>query len=505
MTYGQKIFRNTIFSFGNKIVTILLGFITRKVFIMFLTAELLGLNSLFGDLLGLLNLADMGLAIAVQFNLYKPLADGDNEKVGRILNASKRIYNIIGVAMIVVGAILSFFIQYLIKENPYNLSFLRLVFFLNVISNASTYFYVHKRIFIQVTENLHITNIIDSVMFTVSSILQIVVIVVWGNYVAYVIIGAAQAFLANFMHSVVCDKKYPYLKDIKGYTSDDMKPLLANIKELIPNKISSFIYSNTDSTIISAFLGLTSVALYANYYGISLQLFMMTAMIAAVMKVSFGNMLQSNGDTESQLFYLKAYQLIQFFYAAFCGVALFCLLDDFIEMWYGEKFVAPLAFVVILTLDFFIHCMYQPLSMMVEVFGEFRALKQQEMFCMVLNLLISLALIKPLGIVGPVMGTFIVDIFTTLFRMYTILYKHYRKDMKGFVGKYLLYVFMFVAEYIGTYVLCSLIPLEASWFSFIVKGVICFVITMSINIIVFYRSKEFAYLKDTMLSVVKKG
>ena len=108
MTHSQKIFRNTIFSFGNKIFTIIIGFVTRKVFIMYLSTELLGLNSLFADLLGLLNLADMGLAIAVQFNLYKPLAEGDNEKVGRILNASKRIYNVIGIGMIVAGIILHY-------------------------------------------------------------------------------------------------------------------------------------------------------------------------------------------------------------------------------------------------------------------------------------------------------------------------------------------------------------------------------------------------------------
>ena len=127
MSHTRKIFRNSISSLANKLATILLSFISRKLFLMFLTEELLGLNSLFSDLLGLLNLADMGLAIAVQYNLFKPIAEKDHEKIGRILNATNRIYNVIGSGIIVAGLILSFFIQYFIKENPYELC--RYVFF----------------------------------------------------------------------------------------------------------------------------------------------------------------------------------------------------------------------------------------------------------------------------------------------------------------------------------------------------------------------------------------
>lgn len=504
MTHSQKIFRNTLFSVGSKVLTIVIGFVTRKVFIMYLSAELLGLNSLFADLLGLLNLADMGLAIAVQFNLYKPLADGDHKKVGQILNASKHIYNVIGIGMIVVGVILSFFIQFLIKENPYDLGFLRLVFVINVLSNASTYFYVHKRIFVQVTENLHISNVIDSVMQIVCSVLKIIVVVVWGNYVAFVLIGAIQAFVSNYMHSVICDKKYPYLKEVKGYTQDDMKPLLANIKELVPNKISSFIYSNTDSTILSTFLGLTTVAIYANYNGIALQLFTMTAMIASIMKVSFGNMMQRTDAGQNQMFFLNAYQLLQFFYASFCGVSLFCLLDEFVKVWYGEEFVAPLAFVILLTLDFYVHCMYQPLSMMIEVLGEFKSLKRQEIVAMILNIVISLTLVVPFGIIGPVIGTLVVDICTTFFRIYSVLYKYYRTQLKQYVSRYIIYTLIFGIEYVVVYLVCQIIPMEASFVSLIVKGLICVIAVVPVNLIIFSKFKEFEYLKERLLGVIKK-
>lgn len=339
MSHSKKIFRNTIFSFGSRIITILLGFVTRKLFIMFLSDELLGLNSLLTDLLGLLNLADMGLGVAVMFNLYKPIAEKDEEKTGRILNAAKRIYNVVGVGMIVAGIVLSLFIQYLIKDNPYDLNFLRIVFIINVISSASTYFFVHKRLFMTACEDIHLTNIVDIIMSIAGSVLKIAAVAVFKNYYLFIIIGAVQAFASNLFVNFVCNKKYPYLKKVTGYTKSEMSALFANIRQLIPNKISSYVFSNTDNTIISAFVGLSGVALYTNYSSIVLQVFMMASMVANVFKVSFGNVLQESGDRSKHIFFLHGYQLLQFFYSSICGVAMFCLLDDFVGYLYGSEYI----------------------------------------------------------------------------------------------------------------------------------------------------------------------
>ena len=504
MTHSKKIFRNSLFSIANKLVVIVLGFLTRKAFIMYLSEELLGLNSLFGDLLGLLNLADMGLGIAVQFNLYKPIAEDDREKIGRILNAAKRIYNVVGLCMIAVGIVLSFFIQFLIRENPYPTDFLRIVFFLNILSSASSYFFVHKRLFLQASENLHLADTVDMVINLIMSVLRVLSLVLFRNYYVFVLLSVIQAFLSNAMVSVVCHKYYPYLNKVKGYTKDEIRPLFANIRQLIPNKISAYIYSNTDNTIISVALGLSGVTFYTNYNSISLQLFLLTAIIANVVRAAFGNALQEEHAKDRHIHFLKSYQQLQFFYAAFCSVSFVCVANDFVGMWYGEKFVASYAFIIVLAFDLFVHCMYQPLSMMLEVLGEFRALKWQEIFAMILNLSISVSLVFPFGVIGPVIGTLAVDLCTVCFRIYTVLYKHYREFLKDYLRQFLLYGVVFFAEFFGLFLLCAWIPLSASIFSFLLKGVICFVTTTVVNLLVFRKTEEFAFLKQRLLQLGKK-
>lgn len=505
MSHSSKIFRNSVFSIANKIVTILLAFVSRKLFIMFLSEELLGLNSLFADLLGLLNLADMGLGVAVQFDLYKPIAEKNEEKIGRILNAAKRIYNVVGIAMIASGIILSFFIQHLIKENPYSLDFLRIVFVINVISSASSYFFVHKRLYMQACEDMHITYLVDTVVNIAGSVLRLVAIAAFKNYYVFVLLSALQAVVSNFLVGYYCDKRHPYLREVKGFTKEEMTPLFRNIKELVPNKISSYVFSNTDNTIISAFIGLSSVTLFTNYTSIVLQLFTLAAMLSGVVRSSFGNVLQETSDKDRHMLFLKSYQMLQFLYSAFCGVALFCLLDDFVALWYGEKYVVSLVFVIILTLDFFLHSMYQPLSTMLEVLGEFRALKRQEIFAMIVNLVVSIGLVFPFGIIGPIFGTFVVDVFTTGFRLHTIMYKNYRPYFREYAKKYAVYTALFLVEYVSVYLLCCVLPLPRSITSFLIKGIICFVIVMGVNVVVFWKTEELSYLKDRLLRLVKRG
>ncbi len=504
MTHSNKIARNTAFTLVNKLLTIFVAFFSRKLFLVFLTEELLGLNSLFTDLLGLLNLADMGLGIAVQFELYKPIADKNYEKIGSILNATKRIYNVVGIGIIAAGAVLSLFIQHLIMDNPYPLSFLRLVFFINVVSNASTYFFVHKRLYLQASEDLHVVNTVDSLVNVGGSILRIIAIALFRNYYAFVILSALQAVVSNFLVGYYCDKRHSQIKGIRGYQKQEMKTLLGNLKELLPNKISAYVFSNTDNTILSTFLGLTSVTLFTNYNSIVLQLFSFAAMLSGVLRASFGNVFQENHDKRSQLFLVSSYQLLQFFFSSFCAVSLVCLLDDFVGLLYGEKFIVPFAFVVILTVDFFLHSMYLPLSAILEVLGEFKALKRQEIFSMIANIAVSVGLVVPFGIIGPIFGTLVVDICTTAFRLFTVVYKNYRFLFRQYFTRYLTYIVVFFAEYAGIYLLLKALPFERSIPVFLLKGVICFIVTTVVNVALFRKTEEFAYLFSKIKSMVKR-
>ena len=66
---------NLIFYF----LTLVLSFFSRKVFLDCLGADFVGLTGTLGNLLGYLNLAELGVGSAIGYLLYKPLFAQDRE------------------------------------------------------------------------------------------------------------------------------------------------------------------------------------------------------------------------------------------------------------------------------------------------------------------------------------------------------------------------------------------------------------------------------------------
>lgn len=83
---------NMLFNIGGQFLTMLLSFINRMVFIRCLSAEYLGVNGLFTDVLSILNFAELGIGTAMVFSMYEPAARDDEQKLARLMNLYKWMY-----------------------------------------------------------------------------------------------------------------------------------------------------------------------------------------------------------------------------------------------------------------------------------------------------------------------------------------------------------------------------------------------------------------------------
>ena len=114
---------NSIVALLTNICQIILGFVIRKIFIKYLGVAYLGYNSVFLNILQMLNLADMGIGVAITSFLYKPLAENDTNRVAAIVDIYKRLYYVIGVVVLAIGIIVSFFLNVLISLNGIQFSY----------------------------------------------------------------------------------------------------------------------------------------------------------------------------------------------------------------------------------------------------------------------------------------------------------------------------------------------------------------------------------------------
>ncbi len=492
--HGKKIAINSIAGIAYKIIILLMGFISRKLFIMYMGKELLGLNSLFTDLLSFLNLADLGIGVSVQFRLYKPIAEKNENKIKSIVQVAKRTFEAIGIIITFAGFILAFFLDYFIADNPYSGNFLKVVFFMNVLSISFTYFVAHKKIFLQAKEEIYIINIIDTLSQIVGTILKIFVVVILKNYYFYVAISIICVIASNICIEYICKKRYPYLDEKILIDQQEKKELFRGLKDVIPLKIGTYLYTSTDNVVISSFLGLADVAIYSNYLLITNAVMQFFYMIAEAFKVSVGNIFYEKKQSHEVQEYFNCYMLLQFFLSSFAMVSLWCLSTPFVTMFFGEEYKMSSLIVYVLIIDMFVHSMYQPLSMMFGALGKFKEDKNITLGIDVINIIVSIILVRKIGLLGPILGTLISNLLTWYFRCYQIVYKVLKMDVLKFLERIGCYAVLVIVEVFIAANLCNAIVVDNKLVNFGFRIVISLVVPNIINILCWYRTREFMFL-----------
>ena len=86
---------NMIVGLVGQLLNMLLSFGGRMVFVHYLSQEYLGVNGLFGDVLGMLNLAELGIGSAMIFSMYRPAAQNDEKQLARLMNLYRTLYRIV--------------------------------------------------------------------------------------------------------------------------------------------------------------------------------------------------------------------------------------------------------------------------------------------------------------------------------------------------------------------------------------------------------------------------
>lgn len=87
----QNAIKNISMSIFSQIIIILLGFLSRKIFIDSLGTEYLGVNGLLTNVLSMMVLIEGGIGISITYNLYKPLADNDESKIIALVQLYKKL------------------------------------------------------------------------------------------------------------------------------------------------------------------------------------------------------------------------------------------------------------------------------------------------------------------------------------------------------------------------------------------------------------------------------
>ena len=500
--------RNTTVALLSRLTAIAMGYLLRVVFTHTLSESYVGVNGLFTDIIQVLSLSEMGIGTAITFALYRPIAEGDIEKQKSLMQLFKKFYNAVAVIVAVAGCALIPFMDVFIKDYE-NVDHLTLIYVLYLINTICSYLLIYKKTLMDAHQLLYIGTFYQTMSWVIQDVLQIIVLVWNHDFIMFLLINIATTVLCNVAISIQANKLYPYLKDKKAspLPDEERKNIFSNIKAMLMHKVGTVIVNNTDNLLLSAFVGLASVGSYSNYYLVIGSIRQMLNQVYQGITASVGNL----GVTEDEGHIREVFEAVFFIGQWMYGFAFICLyelLNPFIEISFGKQYVFPEVIVFVLCLNFFMNGMRNATLTFRDSMGLFWYDRHKAIVEAVLNLIISLLLVRSLGVVGVFMGTLLSMALTSLWVEPYVLYKHgFHKSCISYFIRYFVYITVIGIGWYATDLLCRglvAVGIVSPWPTLILRLVICIVIPNLWFLIVYGRTNEFRFLLGKADSLLKK-
>lgn len=500
MSRINNVTKNLKYAIVGQILGVLISFISRMVFIRTLGAEYLGLNGLFTNILSILSLAELGIGPAMIYSMYKPLAEKNEEKIKSLMHLYKRSYITVGVIILVIGTLITPFINYFIKEMP-DIENIKIIYIMFVFNSSISYFFSYKRSLIIADQKRYIATLYRYGFYFILNVLQIVLLILTGNYFIYLILLMLNTLLENVFISRKANQLYPFLRDkhILKLQDDEKKPIVQNVKAMMYHKLGTTVVMGTDNLLISKFIGLVEVGLYSNYHLISNSLNMMFGLFFQSLTASIGN-LGASESGQKKIFIFNVINLAGYWIYAFASICLLVLFNPFISLWVGGEYLFSSGIVFLIIINFYLTGMRKSVLTYRDALGLFWYDRYKPIFEAALNLIFSLVLVKYLGISGIFLGTTLSTILVCLWIEPLVLYKYgFEKSAKPYFVTYIKFAVLTLVVGGITWFVSSFLPLHGVS-GFIVKIVICMIVPNSLFFIFFRKTEEFKYL----YSIVKK-
>lgn len=489
--------KNIFFGYISNFIIMIMGLLQRTIFIMVLDGALLGVNTLYTDILSVLSLAELGIGSALNYSLYKPVADDDREKVKSYMQLYKRAYLAIAGVITVVGILLIPFLPYLVKDSQRiageELVLYYLIFLFNTVS---TYFVAYKYSLANAQQRGYIQTNIATITKIVTVLAQIVILLVTKNFLLFLLTQSAVELLQKIFVSIYFNRLYPYLRerDIKKLDKKETDIVVTKTKALMFYKIGDVARLSTDSIIITYFMNVTWVGIVGNYTLIITYAANYVSVIFNSLISGFGNLVATESK-EKQHAMFKVYRFAACWLYGFAAVGFWLLLTPLVTgIWLDESWGLGQIVLTLILIDFYFKGGRTVLINFKIAAGVFEQDKYLPMIQGAVNLILSIVGIKCIGLAGVYVGTVVSGLLANLIRPGII----YRDCFERNVWDY----FKDSLKYLGVVVGVALLMLpvktyvmgQVNLMTFIVMAVIITLAYNGIFFLFFKKTQEFEYL-----------
>lgn len=501
----QKSTVNIVTSVISSILTLVLNYITRLIFVRYLSAAYLGINGLFSNVLSILSMADLGLATAMTFSLYKPLAQNDTERVKSLVRFFKKVYLIIAGVVFALGLGLMPFLKFIVNLES-SLDHLYVYYFLFLLETTISYLFVYRTSLLKADQKTYILTVSEICLSVAIFVSRILILIFTKNYILYVAAGIILKLVCNFIQNAIATKHYPYLKEkTEQLDKDSRSAIFKNVKASFLYKFSGTIQTNTDNILISILVGTIVVGYYSNYLLVINGIVSCVSLVFTALKSSVGNFIAENSSSEEKKKLFDSIQFLNFWIVSFCSVAFVCLFKPFISISYGSQYLLENIVVWLIIANFYITNIRQTIWIFRETSGLFVQVKYLTLVTAILNVIFSIVFGYFWGIAGIIGATILAKMTYSFWREPQVLYKNvFNQSSKEYFITYFIRALITVSMCVSCYWLVELINISNWFWSIFVQIVIVAIVPNVILLLLYFKNKNFKYLLEKFKVLFKR-
>lgn len=328
---------NLIFYF----LTLALSFFSRKIFLDTLGADFVGLTTTLSNLLGFLNLAELGIGGAIGYVLYKPLFNHDETKINEIISVFGFLYSRIGFIILGAGVVLGCFLPLIFPGTAFEMGIIYFAYSSFLASSLIGYFANYKQTLLGADQKNYVVTAYFQSATIVKTLIQMASAYYTGSYYLWVTIELTFGIIYSFILNWKIRKVYPWLRSeiregrklFKKYPE-----VMRYTKQLFVHKIGGFVQFQTIPFLTYAFVSLKIVAYYGNYTIIIDKLATFVGNFLESTGAGVGNLIAEGNKGKIQSVFWELFA-IRFWVASIVTFAVYMLVSPFIVLWLGEEYV----------------------------------------------------------------------------------------------------------------------------------------------------------------------
>ncbi len=492
MSRTKNSLNNTMAGMLFRIVTMVLHFATRTIFVRYLGNEFLSVNGLISSVLSFLNIAELGIGSALVFEMYKPIAEGNEEKTKQYMRFYKQVYTALGLGVLGVGILLAPVCLYMLAQSEevqtVNCYWAYALYLANSVS--SYFFFTPQGGFLAANQEEYRLVWSNCITTIAQTVLQIVALAVFKNYYVYIAVPTVAMILQRIVNGLMIQKWHPYIRTkSEGRLSRDEKHhIVRNTFGLAIAKICTIVNNALGDIVITAVVSLAAVGHYSNYKTVITMLSGTTSIIFTAMRPSVGN-LSAVGSVQDKKRVFQLIYFVGFWIYGFSAISYVAIINPFVAVWVGEQYVMPIALAIAVGVNFLVTGMDSAISTFREGCGLYYEGRYRPIFTTVLNILLAFLLGSLWDVTGIVLAAAVSRLLTIWwFDAYLVYNRVFRQSPLPYLLDYLGKLALLGAIGVLVLWLCSLVTVESLILVVLIRAGICTVVINAVILLLYGRT-----------------